>query len=285
MGGVAVANETFAVGAQTFTWKASRGGVGQVTIGADAPAAVTNIVTAITADLATVTAVDGTADTVVVTAAAYGTGGNAIVFTEASTNMTVNGAGTLGTTTLGVAADQFTVGAQQFTIVDTRAGAGQVTKGATAAASVTNIVTAVNADLATVDAVDGTGDVVDLSAATAGVGGNALALTEDLDTGNVMAVSGAGTLAGGEDLTSLTISCGRTGAGYVDWIDALVDGKASPNTVYGDAAADRGALVGFDLPSYTGTTVAKCHFISVGTFLENVLTSTGTVILKTTLVP
>ena len=102
MSGIATANETFVISTQTFTWKAARSGAGEVTIGANAPAAVTNIVTAITADLATVTAVDGAGDTVVVTAVTKGTSGNAIVFTEASTNMAVNGTGTLGATTAGV---------------------------------------------------------------------------------------------------------------------------------------------------------------------------------------
>jgi len=102
MSGVATANETFVVDTQTFTWKASRTVAGEVTIGANAPAAVTNIVTAITADLATVTAVDSTGDTVLVTAATKGVAGDLIVFTENSTNMAVDGAGTLGATTAGV---------------------------------------------------------------------------------------------------------------------------------------------------------------------------------------
>ena len=102
MAGIAVADETFVIDSQTFTWKAARGTTGEVTIGASASEAVTNIVTAITADLTTVTAVDGTGDTVVVTAASYGTAGNSIVFTEASTNMSVDGSGTMGTTTAGV---------------------------------------------------------------------------------------------------------------------------------------------------------------------------------------
>ena len=105
MTGVATAEETFAVGAQTFTWKAARGAAGQVTIGANAAAAVTNIVTAITADLTTVRAADSTGDTVLVTAAVAGTAGNSIVFTESSSNMAVNGSDVLGTTTAGVAGD------------------------------------------------------------------------------------------------------------------------------------------------------------------------------------
>lgn len=102
MTNVAVADETFVIDTQTFTWKAARTGTGEVTIGANAAAAVTNIVTAITADLTTVTAVDGAGDTVVVTAATKGVAGDAIVFTENSSNMTVDGSGTLGTTTAGV---------------------------------------------------------------------------------------------------------------------------------------------------------------------------------------
>ncbi len=102
MSGISVLNETFVVSTQTFTWKIARTGAGEVTIGALASEAVTNIVTAITADLATVTAVDGAGDTVVVTAATKGVSGNSIVFTEASTNMAVDGTGTLGATTAGV---------------------------------------------------------------------------------------------------------------------------------------------------------------------------------------
>ena len=102
MTGVATADETFVIDTQTYTWKATRSGTGEVTIGANQAAAVTNIVTAITADQTTVTAADGAGDTVVVTSVAKGITGNAIVFTEASTNMAVDGAGTLGTTTAGL---------------------------------------------------------------------------------------------------------------------------------------------------------------------------------------
>ena len=102
MTGVATADETFVIDTQTFTWKTTRAAAGQVTIGANQAAAVTNICTAVTADLATVTATDGAGDTVVVTSVAKGITGNDIVFTEASTNMAVDGAGTLGTTTAGL---------------------------------------------------------------------------------------------------------------------------------------------------------------------------------------
>ena len=101
MSGVATADETFVIDTQTFTWKSSRTGTGEVTIGASAAEAVTNIVAAVTADLATVTAVDGAGDTVVITAATAGSAGNSIVFTEASTNTAVDGTGTLGGTIAG----------------------------------------------------------------------------------------------------------------------------------------------------------------------------------------
>jgi hypothetical protein len=101
MAGVAQADETFVIDTQTYTWKAARSTTGEVTIGATAAAAVTNIITAITADQTMVTAADGAGDTVVVSAAARGTIGNTIVFTKNSTNMTVDGTGTLGTTTAG----------------------------------------------------------------------------------------------------------------------------------------------------------------------------------------
>lgn len=103
MGGIAEADETFVIDDQTFTWKASRSGEGEVAIGADAEESAENIVTAVTADLATVEAEQDGSD-VVITAAVAGTAGNAVVLTTASTNMTVDGDGTLGGTTEGAAA-------------------------------------------------------------------------------------------------------------------------------------------------------------------------------------
>lgn len=102
MAGIAVEDETFIIDAQTFTWKTLRSATGEVTIGADAPAAVVNIVAAVTADLITVTAADGAADTVVVTSDHFGVVGNAIDFSELSTNMSMDGAGHLGGTVAGV---------------------------------------------------------------------------------------------------------------------------------------------------------------------------------------
>lgn len=86
----------------------------QVTIGATAAATVTNIVAAVNADFGInaigaagadgfyVTAADGTGDTVDVTWCQLGTSGNAIVFSEAASNLTMDGSGTMGGTTPGV---------------------------------------------------------------------------------------------------------------------------------------------------------------------------------------
>lgn len=190
--GLPVANETFVVGAQTFTWKASRSVAGEVTIGASAAAACTNIIAAITADLATVVATQGTGTTVVVTAASVGTAGNSIIFTEASSNLTIDGSGTLGATTSGVNADTFRIDSQVFTWVTTRGGVGQVTLGASAAAACANIIAAVNADLATVVASQGTGTTVLITAVVEGSAGNSIVFTES--SGN-LTVNGSGTLS------------------------------------------------------------------------------------------
>jgi hypothetical protein len=103
--GISVEDQNFVVGAQTFTWKTLRAGTGEVTIGVDAAASCTNIIAAITADLATVTATQGAGTTVVVTAVTGGSAGNSILFTAGtSANLTVDGAGTLGATTAGATA-------------------------------------------------------------------------------------------------------------------------------------------------------------------------------------
>jgi hypothetical protein len=97
--GGALAGETFTIGSQTFTWQvAARTGAGQVQIASSTTTAGNNIVTAVNADLAGVVTAARSGATVVVTAVTTGTAGNSIVFTEASTNMTMDGSGTLGGT-------------------------------------------------------------------------------------------------------------------------------------------------------------------------------------------
>lgn len=95
------------------------------------------------------------------------------------------------------------------------------------------------------------------------------------------------TAAGG--VTTLTVSCGDAigGTPFINYIVAS-DAKAAANTVYGDAVAERGTSIDtefFYLPSYTSTTLVTCHFISTGTNLNTVTTSTGRLILTTTLLP
>lgn len=99
--GTPVANETFVVGAQTFTFKASRNVAGEVTISAVNTDQAHNITVAIAADITNVTS-DHALGVVTLTAAVKGAAGNAIVLTKAATGVAVNGAGTLGGTVAGV---------------------------------------------------------------------------------------------------------------------------------------------------------------------------------------
>lgn len=126
--GLPLADETFVIGSQTFTWKALRSVAGEVTIGASAAAACTNIIAAVTADLPSVVATQGAGTTVIITNVVGGVVGNSVTFTESSTNMAVNGSGTLGGTTSGVDADSFKLGdatiAARFTDTVTPVTAG-----------------------------------------------------------------------------------------------------------------------------------------------------------------
>lgn len=83
--------------------------------------------------------------------------------------------------------------------------------------------------------------------------------------------------------TTLTMGCGVSGALYIDYVVAS-DLKAAANTVYGDAVAEVGTALdglGEGLPSYTATTAVKCHLISTVLNLDQVVGSTGRVVLVT----
>ena len=83
------------------------------------------------------------------------------------------------------------------------------------------------------------------------------------------------------NVVSLTVSVGRTGAAYIDYIKAS-SAMAAANTVYGAVVGDRGTnLTGYDLPSWTGTTAVYVQFVCNAN-LSTVLTSTGTIVLETT---
>jgi hypothetical protein len=100
--GTPVADETFVVGAQTFTFKASRASAGQVTISSDNVQQAKNICTAIMTDIPTsVIAFVGTRlqpsnqYSVTIDNLNAGTTGNSTVLTAAATGIAVSGSGTL----------------------------------------------------------------------------------------------------------------------------------------------------------------------------------------------
>lgn len=113
--------------------------------------------------------------------------------------------------------DQVTIGATTYTFVASPSSANDVDLGATAAASIQNLVDAINANPATSGTAYHSGttanasvearvklddtSVVELIALTAGTAGNSIVLTEDVDGGTTWSVSGSGTLAGGAAAT------------------------------------------------------------------------------------
>lgn len=96
-------NDGFVIDTQTFLFKVSRTGVGEVTISSSTTTQRNNIRSAINADMTQVVATDGAGDTAVITAATKGTAANSYVFTEtAAPAISVDGGGTLGGTVAGV---------------------------------------------------------------------------------------------------------------------------------------------------------------------------------------
>jgi hypothetical protein len=198
MTGTATAYQTFVINKQTFTWKTTRVKKGDVTIGATAAEAVANIAAAINADMQDeFTADDTSTSTVVVTSIPLEASANTLTFTEASDNMTMDGTGTFGGTIAGVDEETFVIDEQTFTWKAERedgvAGKGQVTIGATAAAAVTNLVTAINEDMDIVEAEDGAGNTVLLTAKDYDVDMNDKVFTE---ASTNMAMNGTGTFGG-----------------------------------------------------------------------------------------
>ena len=119
-------------------------------------------------------------------------------------------------------------------------------------------------------------DVVGLGA---NLTGSIVVATLPIDTVVKNAYVFIGTAA--TNVVTLTVSVGRTGAAYVDYIKAS-SAMAAANTVYGAVVGDRGTnLTGYDLPSHTATTAVYVQFICNAN-LSTVLTSTGTIVLETT---
>lgn len=86
-------------------------------------------------------------------------------------------------------------------------------------------------------------------------------------------------------VTTLTVSLGRVGAAYIDYLVAN-SAKVAANTVYGDGIAEVGAglsaILG-DLPSLTTTTNVLLQFVSSIENLSVVTASSGEIHLETTL--
>lgn len=285
--GIPIADETMVIAGKTYTFKAARSGDGEITIGANAAATVTNIVAAITADSTNVTAVDGAGDTVVITAAVAGTAGNALTFTEAATNTAVDGAGTLGTTTAGVEAETITIDTIVYTFKDTLAAAYDVKIGANAAASLDNLKAAINASGTagteyfagtevhpTVIATTNTDTVQTIRAKTIGTAANSIATTETASN----AAWGAATMAGGVAVTNATITIGTRVytavltlpdtigltaiPDYVLWVTSeavFLDNLKSAINASGVAGTDYsvGTLENYDVVATTNTNTAQ----------------------------
>lgn len=84
--------------------------------------------------------------------------------------------------------------------------------------------------------------------------------------------------------STLTVSLGRTSSAYADLI-AASDAKAAASTIYGDASADRGTLLGYDLPSLSASTTVNLQFISGSGNLSTVTASAGDVYLEVCTLP
>lgn len=84
-------------------------------------------------------------------------------------------------------------------------------------------------------------------------------------------------------LATFTVSVGRTGAGYVDYIVAS-NGKAI--AIYGNDSAERGTNnTLFDIASWTATTDIFIQFVSTGDDLDAALDTAGTVVIDYMVIP
>jgi hypothetical protein len=222
MEGVAVAYETFSIDDQVFTWKVARAKKGEVKLGATAAEAVVNLAAAINADMDTVEADDKTTTTCVITVVDLGTNGNAIIFLESSSNMAMDGSGTMGGTTAGVDEETFAINEQTFIWKAERDKKGEVTIGADAAEAVTNIVDAITKDIDTVKAEDGAGNTVVVTGADYGTDVNEFVFTEDATN---MTMDGSGTMGGTATGVNSEMPSDWTGTNYPSQI--IVHGRGN----------------------------------------------------------
>ena len=101
MSAVPTADETLVIDAETFTFKAAASSSYEVTIGASVTVTLTNLVDKINATSTVITAYKTSTSTCVIEYNTVGIGGNAIVFTDTSGVITLDGAGLLGSTLAG----------------------------------------------------------------------------------------------------------------------------------------------------------------------------------------
>jgi len=200
--GTPVAEEQMTVGAQLFTFKAAGTALGNIVISATPAVQAANIVTSITRDLATVTAVAVDA-VITVTAVAPGTAGNALAAVETATGIEWS---SVTDNKLDGGVDEvletLTIGTQAFKFVTLRGAVGsfEITSDANTTTQAANAKAAINADLTNVTA-DNTDAVLTVTAAVKGVSGNLIALSESATGTAVSSVTG-GKLDGGIDGTA-----------------------------------------------------------------------------------
>ena len=254
--GNAVAAETVTIGNKTYTWRASVAvTANEVLIGASASASLDNLIAAIngaagsgttygsaTVAHTQVTAAAGLGDTALVTSISREADAVSLAATEAMTNGSWTGMLTL--TGLPVAAETVTVGAKIYTWRATVSTiANEVLIGATASASIDNLVAAINGIVGSgtqygsltsaninVYALPWTGDTMAVASkvafGTAGVVGYGGAMTETMTNGSW---SGITTLIGASpssiDTTLRGLKPGANGLFYIGGSAATLGGK------------------------------------------------------------
>ena len=174
-------NQTFQIGYQSFTFKASFATTGDVVLSSDTSAQAMYISTAINRDLSYVRA-EYAGNIVTVTAKDIGASGNSIALTSAASNLIVTGIGTLAGG------------------VDPEDLAGTVGISSDETIQAENITAAINRDSTTVLA-SSIDNVVTITAVTSGTAGNSIILT---GTALTLVASGYGTLLTGSDTPILT---------------------------------------------------------------------------------
>jgi hypothetical protein len=196
--GTPEADQHLVIGTQTFHFKASRAGAGEITINADNTQQAVNVVAAVTADIAAQATAVNLAGVVTLTAVAAGVAGD-ITLTTNATGTAVSGATLAGGTDH--VHETLTIGTQEFIFVTLRGAVGsfEITSSANTTTQAGNAKAAINADIANATA-DNTDAVLTVTAAVKGVVGNLIALSENA-TGTAVSSVTEGKIDGGIDGT------------------------------------------------------------------------------------